>query len=131
VTRLASIGLALGVLVLAACGGGGSLSKEELKKQYEAIHSFAAEGALVADGAADGRATETFVSVHSQYLSKAARKVESKLRSAKAPQSAVTLAGQVAEDLDRLHREPDDAALARRLRKQLEGYAADAEEQAK
>jgi hypothetical protein len=130
-SRLAALGVALAVLALAGCGGGGTLSNEELQKQYEAIQSLAAEGALVADGAADDRATETFVSVHSQYLSEAARKVETNLRSANGPPPAVRLARQVAEDLDRLHREPDDPALARRLGEQLAGYAADAEERAK
>jgi hypothetical protein len=131
VVRLATVGVALALLVLSGCGGGGTLSKEELQKQYEAIQSLAAEGALVADGAADGRATETFVAVHSLYLSEAARKVETDLRSSKGPQPAVSLARQVAEDLDRLHEEPDDPELARRLSEQLQASAADAEERAK
>lgn len=65
--RLATVGVALALLALSGCGGGGTLSKEELQKQYEAIQSLAAEGALVADGVADDRATETFVAVHSLY----------------------------------------------------------------
>ena len=129
-SRLAALGVALAVLALAGCGGGGTLSNEELQKQYEAIQSLAAEGALVAAGAAEDRATETFVAVHSQYLSEAAGEVEAKLESTKGPRPAVRLARQVAEDLDRLHREPDDQELARRLSEQLEGYAADAEERA-
>jgi hypothetical protein len=129
-TRLPVLGVALAVLALAGCGGGGTLSNKELQKQYEAIQSLAAEGALVADGAADDRTTETFVAVHSQYLSEAARKVETDLRSANGPQQAVSLAGRVADDLDRLHEEPDDPALARRLGEQLRAYAADAEERA-
>ena len=96
--RLATVGVTLALLALAGCGGGGTLSKEELQKQYEAIQSLAAEGALVADGAADGRTTETFVAVHSLYLSEAAGKIETDLRSAKGPQPAVSLARQVADD---------------------------------
>ena len=128
--RSAALGVALALLALAGCGGGGTLSQKELQKQYEAIQSLAAEGALVADGAADDRTTETFVSVHSLYLSEAARKVETDLSSAKAPQPAVRLARQVAEDLEQLHEEPDDPDLARRLSGQLAGYASDAEEHA-
>jgi hypothetical protein len=131
VVRLATVGVALAVLALSGCGGGGTLSKEELQKQYEAIQSLAAEGALVADGVADDRTTETFVAVHSQYLSEAARKVETDLRSGNGPQQAVSLARRVAEDLDRLHEEPDDPVLARRLSEQLQASAADAEERAK
>jgi hypothetical protein len=131
VVRLATVGVTLALLALAGCGDGGTLSKEELQKQYEAIQSLAAEGALVADGAADGRTTETFVAVHSLYQSEAAGKIETDLRSAKGPQPAVSLARQVAEDLDRLHEEPDDPALARRLSEQLQASAADAEERAK
>jgi hypothetical protein len=130
VVRLATVGVALALLALSGCGGGGTLSKQELQKQYEAIQSLAAEGALVADGAADGRATETFVSVHSLYLSEAAQKVETDLRSANGPQQAVSLARRVAEDLDRLHEEPDNPVLARRLSKQLQASANDAEERA-
>ena len=129
--RLATLGVALVLLALSGCGGGGTLSKEELQKQYEAIQSLAAEGALVADGAADGRTTETFVSVHSLYLSEAAQKVATDLRSANGPQPAVSLAHEVEKDLDRLHEEPDDPVLARRLSEQLQASAADAEERAK
>jgi hypothetical protein len=131
VVRLATVGVALAVLALSGCGGGGTLSNEELQKQYEAIQSLAAEGALVADGVADDRTTETFVAVHSLYLSEAAGKVETELRSANGPEQAVSLARRVAEDLDRLHDEPDDPALARRLSEQLQASAADAEERAK
>ena len=127
--RLATVGVALALL--SGCGGGGTLSQKDLQKQYEAIQSLAAEGALVADGAADGRTTETFVSVQSLYLSEAAGKIETDLRSANGPQPAVSLARRVAEDLDRLHEEPDDAELARRLSEELQASAADAEERAK
>ena len=39
----------------------------------------------------------------------------------------MSLARRVAEDLDRLHEEPDDPVLARRLSEQLQASAADAE----
>jgi len=131
VFRLATIGVTFALLAASACGGGGTLSKEELQKQFAGIQSLAAEGALVADGVADDRTTETFTSVHSLYLTEAARKVETNLRAAEAPAPAVNLAGQVADDLERLHEQPNDPALARRLREQLEQYAVEAEERAK
>ena len=63
-------------LAAAGCGGGGSVSQKDVQKQFAAIQSLAAEGALVADGAAEGRTTDVFVRVHTGYLDKAARKVE-------------------------------------------------------
>jgi hypothetical protein len=62
------IWLALVLLPVAACGGGGTLSTKAFQKQAESLQSLAAEGALVADGTAEGRTTETFVSVHTEYL---------------------------------------------------------------
>jgi hypothetical protein len=134
VSRLPTIGVALAVLAFSGCGGGGTLSHEELQKQFEAIQSLAAEGALVADGVADGRTTETFVSVHAQYLSEAAGKIQTDVSAASGPsekRSAERLASLVSQDLDELHREPDDRALAARLRKRLELYAAAAEKRAR
>jgi hypothetical protein len=114
------------------------LSKKELQKQAEAVQSFAAEGALVAQGAQQGRTTDTFVRVHTEYLAKAARKVESELGSKHASEGldqkreeATKLASLVAQDLDRLHRDPGDRALAARLRLALAKNAATAEELAK
>jgi len=134
----ACIWLALLVLPAAACGGDGTLSAKAFQKQAEALQSFAAEGALVAEGTADGRATETFVSVHTEYLGKAATKVETKLRSAHASgdleekrKSALRLAGRITDELERLHRAPDDAKLAARLESELMDEAAAAEKLAK
>jgi hypothetical protein len=134
VSRLASIGVAFAVLALSGCGGGGTLSKKDLQKEFEAIQSLAAEGALVADGVADGRTTETFVSVHAQYLSEAAGKIQTDVSAAGGPgekRSAERLAALVSHDLDELHREPDDPRLAARLRERLELYAAAAEKRAR
>jgi hypothetical protein len=134
VSRPAAIGVALAVLALSGCGGGGTLSKEDLQKKFEAIQSLAAEGALVADGAADGRTTETFVSVHAQYLSEAAGQIQKDVSAAGGPsekRGAERLASLVSQDLDELHREPDDRALAARLRERFELYAAAAEKRAR
>ena len=102
------------------------------------MQSFAAEGALVAQGAQERRTTNTFVRVHTEYLAKAVTKVESELSSKQASRSlddkrvrAATLASLVSKDLDQLHRDPGDRALAARLRSQLAKHAATAEELAK
>ena len=132
------IWIALLVLPTAACGGGGTLSTKAFQKQAESLQSLAAEGALVAEGAADGRTTETFVSVHTQYLGEATSKVQAELASAQASGSldekrttASRLAGRVTDELGQLHRAPDDRALAKRLASDLSDAADAAEELAK
>jgi hypothetical protein len=125
------------LLVAGGCGGGGSVSQKDVQKQFEAIQSLAAEGALVADGAADGRTTDVFVRVHTGYLDKAARKVEGQLSSARASGAAerdrvrgVRLASSVADELARLGDDPGDRAGARRIEQQLQRDASAAERQA-
>ncbi len=125
------------LLVAAGCGGGGSVSQKDVQKQFEAIQSLAAEGALVADGAADGRTTDVFVRVHTGYLDKAARKVEGQLSSARASGAAerdrvraARLASSVAGELARLGDDPGDRARARRIEQQLQRDASAAERQA-
>jgi hypothetical protein len=129
--------IALGLLLLAGCGAGGSASQKDIQKQFEAIQSLAAEGALVADGAADGRATDVFVRVHTSYLDEAARKVEAQLSSAHASGPAerdrvraARLASSVANQLAKLGEDPGDHEAARRIQRRLERDAALAERQA-
>ncbi len=126
--------IALGLLLLAGCGGGGSASQKDIQKQFEAIQSLAAEGALVADGAADGRTTDVFVRVHTGYLAEAAHKVHAQLSSQRASGAAerdriraARLASSVADQLARLADDPGDHEKARRIQKQLERDAALAE----
>ena len=102
------------------------------------MQSLAAEGGLVAQGRADGRATGTFVSVQTEYLAKAAGKIERELGSAHASggleqkrKSALRLAGRITDELEQLHRAPDDAKLAARLESELRDEAAAAEKLAK
>jgi hypothetical protein len=130
--RLA-LSLWLVVMLLAGCGGGGTLSKKALQKQLEAVQSFAAEGALVADGAADERTTNVFVRVHTKYLSDGTKKLSVQLASAETSPTledklatARKLAVQVEEELDALHRSPGDRDVARRAKTRLESYAVDA-----
>ena len=136
--RGTTICLAIAILAAAGCGGGGTLSKKDLQKQAEAVQSFAAEGALVAQSAEEGRTTDTFVRVHTDYLAKAARKVESELGAKNASGSleqsredTTKLALLVSQHLDRLHRNPGDRGLAARIRLALAKNAATAEELAR
>ena len=129
--------LAVAVLALVGCGDS-TLSSKELQKQAEAVQSFAAEGALVAKGVEQARTTDTFVRVHTDYLAKAARKVETELSSKQASGSldqkrkdAARLALLVSLNLERLHRHPGDQALAGELGSELEDDAAAAEKLAK
>jgi hypothetical protein len=129
--------LAFALLLLAGCGGGGSVSQQDVQKQFEAIQSLAAEGALVADGAADGRTTDVFIRVHTSYLDDAAQKVATKLSSASATgaadrdrRRAARLAARVADRLTTLGDNPGDRAGARRIEEQLRRDAALAERQA-
>ncbi len=129
--------IALGLLLLAGCGGGGTVSKEDVQKQYEAIQSLAAEGALVADGAADGRTTDVFVCVHTGYLDEAARKVEAQLSSASASGGAerdrvraARLASSVAGQLARWGDDPGNHEAARRIQRRLDRDASLAEREA-
>jgi hypothetical protein len=138
VARRATICLAIAVVGTAGCGGGGTLSKKDLKLQAEAVQSLAAEGALVAKGVEQGRTTDTFVRVHTDYMAKAVRKVETELSSKRASGSldqkreeALKLASLVSLNLDRLHRHPGDKALAAQLSSELEDKADAAEKLAK
>lgn len=78
-------------LVLAGCG---SRSPEQ---QAESLHSLAAEGALLARDAADGRVTEPFTRVHSTELAKLATKLHTS-----SDARIASLATEVAADLERL-----------------------------
>ena len=124
------------VLAVAAtsCGGGGTLTEKSFRIQAETIQSVAAEAGLVAADGAEGRTTETFVSVHTTYLQKEAEKVETKLASSSARgtldekrTAAQRLAGRVAAELGELHRAPGDRALAARLKRMFEEDADAAE----
>ena len=126
------------VALLAAGCGGNSLSSHQLKKEIESIQSFAAEGSILAQGAAESRSTTIFVRVHSQYLAQGASKLGTKLDQAQVPTGlepkrakAARLASDVERDLERLHRSPGNRDLAHRLQLELAKVADDAEQLAK
>jgi hypothetical protein len=136
--RRLGLPLSLVVLLLAGCGGGGTLSKKDLQKQLEAVQSFAAEGALVADGAADERTTDIFVRVHTLYLGDGVKKVRKQVSAGHASgdleekrDAAIELASGVERQLERLHESPGDQDVARSVKAQLQRDAVRAENEAK
>lgn len=136
--RRLGLSLWLVVLLLAGCGGGGTLSKKDLQKQLEAVQSFAAEGALVADGAADERTTDIFVRVHTLYLGDGVKKVGEQASAGHASSdleekraATIELASGVERQLELLHGSPGDRDVARDVEAQLQRYATRAEHEAK
>jgi hypothetical protein len=117
------------VLLVACCSGCGSsttLTKHAFTKDAESLQSFAAEAALLAGQVAEGEGTTYFTRVHSDYLAKDAKKVETTLRAADAvPEvdgkraAGARLAARIYGDIARLHRSPRDRALASRMRADL------------
>jgi hypothetical protein len=87
---VAGIRVGIGTLVAAAlcsaagCGGSGTLGAKGLAKQAEAVQSLAAEGALLAEDSALGRATRIYRREHSSELAKAASTVAGSLRKGRA-----------------------------------------------
>lgn len=135
--RAAPVLLVLALLASAGCGGG-ALSKKQLQTQIQSVQSFAAEGSLLADQAARGRSTEPFVRVHTEYMQKALKKVETELqRPVAGGQSnetrlrALKLLAQVSAELGRLHRAPGEPELADRVHSALANLADLAEKLAK
>jgi hypothetical protein len=130
--------LAIAVFLVVGCGGGGTLSRDSLRKEAESVQSFATEGALLAHDAADGRTTTPFASVHSDVLAESAGKVARKLESSDVEPGleqergqTVRLAKRIKEELARLHDDPDDEPAARRIADELEQAAKAAEKLAK
>jgi hypothetical protein len=125
--------LALSLLLVAACGGG-EMSEGAFKKEAESIQSFAAEGALLARDVADGQSTSPFTRVHAGELADKAAKLEETLTSAQPALDvaeelarAIELTKRVAANLEDLEQAPGDAEAARRVQRELEAAAKQAE----
>jgi hypothetical protein len=123
----------LAVALLAAGCGASSLSEKSLQKSAEAVQSSAAEAALVADDAADGRTTSAFVSVHAPELAKAASTQAKSLRSANGPADLKRKADELAKVADRVSKLADEIdgaseADAKRLADELRTEAEKAKE---
>jgi hypothetical protein len=83
----AALLVAVALLVVAGCGGGGTLGPKSLAKRAEAVQSLAAEGALLAEDSSHGRSTRIFREQHSSELEKAASSVVATLKKGKAEPS--------------------------------------------
>jgi hypothetical protein len=109
------VSLAVAVLVLAACGGGGSMSHKALQQEAQTVQSLAAEGGILAGDAARGRSTTVFTREHAGFLLAAATSSARKLRRAGNAGALAPLAARVRDDLDRLSHSGPDRAEQRRL----------------
>lgn len=123
--------LAVALGALAGCGG--DMRPEELARSVSTLSSAAAEGALLADGAARDRTKTTFVRAHARELGETVEHEAEKLSDASATgevaaakADAVELAGRVSEALGELQTAPDDRAGAAQAERTLRGLADDA-----
>lgn len=126
-------GTAALVLLAAGCGGAGSLDAEALGQSADAVHSSAAEGALLAEDAATGETSGSFREAHAVALEEAVAQEADTLRASQASGSVKSraaelarLADDVARLLDRLS--AADPAEAGRLADELGQAATRAEE---
>jgi hypothetical protein len=108
-------------LALAGCNGG-TVDRHALTKDAEAVDSLACEGRLLAREIADGEGTTAFSRVHAGELRQRASNFEDALserptlaRIEPQVRALARKAGRVASLLDKLERDPDDPAEARRL----------------
>ena len=113
------LALALAVLLVTGCG-----VPQEPAKQAEQVQSVAAEGALLAHGAAIGSTTDPYVEEHAKALDE---KLE-QLRPAIELHTLDVLAAEVSGALEELADAPGDRGRARRLERELEEAARAARE---
>jgi hypothetical protein len=128
------LALPITVFLLAGCGGE-TLTRESFRKDAESIESFAAEGAVLARDAEEGRTTGPFAAVHSDALAKSVGKVARKLEAADVGPEleqdrtrGARLAKVVENELALLHDNPRDSEIAGRVAAELEEDAKAAEE---
>jgi hypothetical protein len=121
---LPAAGLCVLALALAGCG---ALDRAELKRGVESLTGIAAEGRLLADGAATDRTRSTYTRVHARDLTDDVDHEAEKLADA-TPQPgtgadrdrAVALAGRLSQALGTLQTSPGDERGAAQARRQLE-----------
>ena len=121
------VAAAVGVLLLAGCE---PLTTNELQHEAQAIHSTAAEGALLADGVARERTLSSFVRAHAAELADAAETSARKLHDATVPDSlhrsnarAIDLATRTSSVLGDLELSPSNPQQAARIESKLNRLA--------
>jgi len=123
--------LATGSLLLGGCE---PLTANELEHEAGAIHSTAAEGALLADGVARHRTTSPFVRAHAAELAAAADTSARKLHDASVPSDlrgqarrAIDLSTKTSSALGDLELSPSDPRGAAAVEARLKRLAARAD----
>jgi hypothetical protein len=118
------------LLALVGAGCGGAMRADELSRSVESLASSAAEGALLADGAAEDRTKATFVRASARELGEDVEHEAEKLSDATAhgevaadKARAVELADRISEQLGQLQTAPGDRAEARRADAALRALA--------
>ena len=106
--------VAIAVAALGACGGGGPA------KQAEQLVSASAEGALLAQEAAEGDTLRAFTQLHARDL----RELAAPLELSGATAELRRLARRIATALERLERNPGDRREASRVGAALRAAAA-------
>jgi hypothetical protein len=103
------------VVVVASCGGGGRLSPKALQEEAKQVQSLAAEGGVLAENAARGRATKTFVREQAGFLRGAAAASAQRLARAGNGGALTPLATRARDELGDLSRSGSDGALQKRV----------------
>jgi hypothetical protein len=124
--------VAAAAFALSACGG--PIRQDELRRSVESLQSYAAEGTLIANDAAQDRTKATFTRVRCGELAERAEHEAEKLNDAAAKQGtaeakprAVSIASEISDQLSRLQVAPSDPAVARDVQRHLADLADDAE----
>ncbi len=129
--------LAGAVLLVTGCNGG-TVDKHALKQDAGTIASLATEGELLANDVSKGASTTYFARVQSDNLRKEAANLADALGSRPTSagiepkvSKAAKLAGQVAEQLNRLHHHPVDRTVAKSVQHRLADLSDKADKLAK
>jgi hypothetical protein len=129
--RLVGLILVLATIATWSSGCGGNIRADELSRSVDTLISSAAEGSLLAQGAAEDRTKATFVRVRARELTEVTDHEGEKLSDASASQAltkekraAVALAGRISTALGELQTSPTDEETAQRAERELTRLAA-------
>jgi hypothetical protein len=119
--------VAVAAIVPAACG---RLDKDAVGTDLGTLQSAGNEGMLVADQAARARAPDSFIEIRSAELTGEAEDASTALAETpaeagltEAASEGAHIGARIAAHLDALHKNPDDRALAARVRDHLRDLA--------